>query len=227
MKRLTRVGIVLAIGGSIFVAAPALSRAVKSVYSEERLLKFAQRLNLAPLANAPERGHFDVDLEVAPNLDGHVKVLGKACNHGTVPSSTMVAPLVERFVRRWDVGGDLATSTASAPKIKLRIDSTDSTQRCVETSELRYTCYVRTRISGTVELSGHNAELIALPVESDLEREVPFGAFCLNVTNSDVGTQLGLLHQLVNNDDKGGVAVVNREAVIGFLDKVSKLPQLQ
>jgi hypothetical protein len=201
----------------IIAGTPAISRADKAVYSDEKLAKFAERLKLSPLSKSPDPGAYDVSLEIAPGLDRRIVMLGKACNHGAVPATTMVAPLVERFAGRWDVGGNLATSSKDAPQLKLRIDSSESTERCVEVGELKFTCFLRTRIGGAIVTRGANAETMVLPVESDLERQVPFAPFCLNVINSDEGQQAGLIYQLLNNDDKGGIAVVNREAVIAFI----------
>jgi hypothetical protein len=217
MSKMHRVVLKVVLGGIAVIAAPAFSKSGDTKYSDQKIKKYAERLNLLPITESPESGQYEVALEVAPNIDKHILMLGKACNHGAIPSTTMVATLAERLVGRWDVGGNLTQSAPNFPKIKMRIDSSESTQRCVESGEYKFTCYIRTRIGGTVEVPGANAAPVIYPVESDVERKMPLAQLCLNVVDSDIGQQASLLYQLVNNDDKGGIAVVNREAVIAFI----------
>jgi hypothetical protein len=209
--------------GIIFAAAPAVSGAVKTGYSEEKLLDFARKLDLLPLTSEPERGQFDVTLEVAKGVDKRVKSLGKACK-GSVASSTTVAPLIERFASRWDVDGNLGTKRAGSPELSLRLTSSFSTQRCVETGEFEKSCYVRTLVKGEMELRDNSGRPMVIPVDSDVERQVPYGTYCLSspIRNSDAGESAVLLYALFNNNDKGGIAVVNREAAISLINRAQR-----
>ena len=202
-------------------ATPLWSRGGDNVLDEARLEKFAEKVNMLPFSQLPDPGTREITLEVNPDLDSKVLALGKACK-GSFRPKTMVAPLARMIAGYWDADGDLLKSAPGAPAAILRINSTNSSQRCVQLGQYEDTCYAKTRVEGEIETRGKDGAAVIMPVSGEVEREVQAGVFCLDVGDAYEGPQPETLYALFNNGERASIALVNREAVIALINDAKR-----
>jgi hypothetical protein len=202
-------------------ATPLWSRGGDNVLDEARLEKFAEKVNMLPFSQLPDPGKREITLEVNPDLDQKVTALGKACS-GSFRPKTMVAPLVRIIAGYWDADGDLLKAAPGLPTATLRINSTTSSQRCVQLGEYEDTCFAKTRIEGEIETRDANGVVTTAPITSEVEREVPPGVFCIDLGDVYEGPQPEAIYALYNNGERASIALVNREAVIALINDAKR-----
>jgi hypothetical protein len=201
----------------IAAASPAIARKAMSMVNEGDLATFADRLNILPFSLLPEKGVYDVTLEVSPSIDKRVISGGRICS-GFYRPKTVIAPLAERIVTNWDIDRNLKAVAPNAPRATLRIIGTLSTQRCVLLTEYDSTCYINTRLNGEVETRGADLQPIVIPIESETVREVDEGILCSDIDELPRGPSKAAIWGLLHQGDAGAIAVVNREAIVKFVN---------
>ena len=202
-------------------ASPLWSRGGDNVLDEARLEKFAEKVNMLPFSQLPDPGTREITLEVNPDLDSKVVALGKACK-GSFRPKTMVAPLARMIAGYWDADGDLLKAAPGVPAAILRINNTNSSQRCVQLGQYEDTCYAKTHIEGEIETRDSSGRAVVTPITSEVEREVQAGVFCLDLGDAYEGPQPETLYALFNNGERASIALINREAVIALINDAKR-----
>jgi hypothetical protein len=207
----------LCIIAAIVASSPAIARKAMSMVDEADLATFADHLNILPFSTLPEKGTHDIALEVSPNIDKRVISGGRICS-GFYRPKTVIAPLAERIVANWDVDGNLKTIAPNAPRATLRINNAVSLQRCALLNEYDFSCYVTTRLNGEIETLGTDQQRLVTPIESETVREVDQGIICSDIGELPRGPSQAAIWGLLNRGDAGAIAVLNREAIVKFVN---------
>ncbi len=202
---------------AIAAASPAIARKAMSMVNEGALATFADRLGILPFSSLPEKGIHDVTLEVSPGIDQRVIAGGRICL-GSYRPKTFVAPIAERIVANWDVDSNLKAIAPNAPRATLRLKNAVATQRCVLRNEYDFTCYVTTRLAGDVETLGKDQRPTVTPIEAETVREIDQGIICSDLGELPRGPSAAAVWGIFNGGERGAIAVVNREAVVKFID---------
>ena len=202
---------------AIAAASPAIARKALSMVDERDLATFANRLNILPFSNLPEKGSHDVTLEINPALDKRVIAGGRICSSFYRPK-TLVVPLAQRIVANWDVDNNLSAIAPNAPRATLRIKGALSTQRCVLLNEYDVTCYITTRLNGEIETVGADQQPSMIPIETETVREIDQGILCSDLDELPRGPSKAAIWGLLNRGEVGAIAVINREAIVKFIN---------
>jgi hypothetical protein len=223
---------ILAAIGCIVIPANIAAKAQDKVTDETRLSELAYKTNILPFSAMPETGAVDIDLEVAPDIDRRVVAIGEFCK-GSYRPKTTIALLANRYVQNWDANNNLILRAKDAPRIKLRLLSAVATQRCFYVGEFETTCFIKANLESEIEMFDTKGGAIKIPIQSEVEREVQPGTLCIDFDDERGSIPLtipnkGTMYALLNNGQKGSIALISREAIISLIDKAKrKLAQVE
>jgi hypothetical protein len=214
--------------GAVAISSPSLAGRAAPSFEEANVLNYADRIGLERPSAMPETGRYDISLEISPAADDRVINSGRLCA-GFAPPKTMITSFAERIGSNLDVDRNLDTIASNAPRITIRINDSVTIQRCVMISEYSSACYVTTRISGELEHRASSEQLITTPIQSEVTREIKEGLICPAIFKfPDKNQRQYLKWAAKNGGETIAVALVNREAVIGFFANASsKIRQVE